>query len=263
MTQLLSQTDTKSPSAKLKLDSQLLQRTIKKALEKGGEFAEIYVENRISRNILMEEGKFKGAVFNIIQGAGVRVISGEKTGYASTDDITEKNLFHAAEVAFYVARESKAQPPVDIKEGKRLSFIAVRIPLEEVAARAAHEAYSMLDPQPVKTQRAAVIFDPDVAYAILGGIISAIIGERVLQAASFLGKRLGQKIATELLTIIDDGTQAKGLSSSPFDGEGVPTEKNIIIEKGVLKSFMYNTIVAKRAGVRSRGNAQRDRYDRR
>jgi PmbA protein len=130
-------------------------------------------------------------------------------------------------------------------------------PAEEVAAKAARDAYEMLDPKPVKTQKAAVIFDRDVARALLGGILGAVNGERVLQGASFLGRRLGQKIGSELLTILDDGTRERGLASAPFDDEGVPTQKRIIVDKGVLRGFMYNTIVAKRAGVKSTGNARR------
>jgi len=91
----------------------------------------------------------------------------------------------------------------------------------------------------------------------LGGILGAINGERVLQGASFLAKKIDQKIASDLLTIIDDPTLKKGLGSKPFDGEGVPTQKRIIVDKGVLKGFMYNTIAAKRAGVKSTGNASR------
>lgn len=131
---------------------------------------------------------------------------------------------------------------------------------EDIAEKAARDAYEMLDPRMVETQKADVIFDPDVARSILGGILGAINGERVLQGASFLAKKLNQKIASELLTIIDDGTRPRGLASSPFDGEGVPTQKRIIVDKGVLKSFMYNTIVAKRAGVKSTGNASREGY---
>ena len=130
-------------------------------------------------------------------------------------------------------------------------------PAREVADKAAESAYSMLDPQMVETQKAPVLFDPDVAYSVLGGILAAVNGERVLQGASFLAKRMNQKIGVERMTIIDDGTRSRGLSSQPFDGEGVPTEKRVIVEKGVLKSFLYNTIVAKRAGVKSTGNASR------
>lgn len=130
-------------------------------------------------------------------------------------------------------------------------------PASEIARKAAQKALEMLDPKPVKTQRASVIFDPDVAYAILGGIIQAVNGESVLQGASFLGKKLGQKIASELITIIDDGTLEKGLASAPFDGEGVPTQKRLIVENGVLRGFLYNTYAARRAGVKSTGNAVR------
>ncbi|MCX7974913.1 MAG: TldD/PmbA family protein [Candidatus Aminicenantes bacterium] len=139
-------------------------------------------------------------------------------------------------------------------------FYADLPPLEEVASKAAREASEMLDPRPVKTQRAAVIFDREVAYALLGGILSALNGERVLQGASFLGKKLGQKIASDFLTLIDDGLRPKGLASKPFDGEGVATQRRIIVHKGILQGYMYNTIVAKRAGVESTGNASRNSF---
>jgi PmbA protein len=133
---------------------------------------------------------------------------------------------------------------------------------KELADKAALDAYMMLDPRMVKTQRAAVIFDPDVARAILGGILAAINGERVLQGASFLAGKLGQKIISENITIIDDGTIPRGLSTHPFDGEGVPTQKRKIIENGVLKGFLYNTGIAKRAGTQSTGNATRGDFSR-
>jgi len=128
---------------------------------------------------------------------------------------------------------------------------------DEIATKAAREAFLMLDPRKVKTQKAAVICDPDVARVLLGGILAAVNGERVLQGASFLGQKLDQKIGCELITLIDDGTRPRGLGSRPFDGEGVPTQRRIIVDKGVLKGFMYNTIVGKRAGVKSTGNASR------
>ena len=132
---------------------------------------------------------------------------------------------------------------------------------EEIAAKAARSAYEMLDPGKVKTRKAAVIFDPDVAYAILGGIRTALNGEEVLQGASFLGDKLDQHVASDLVTLIDDGVMDKGLASAPFDGEGVPTKRRILIEGGFLRGFMYNTIVARRAGVKSTGNATRGGFN--
>jgi PmbA protein len=136
-------------------------------------------------------------------------------------------------------------------------FFADLVSLEEIAAKASLRAWELLDPVMINTQRAAVIFDPDVARSLIGGIISAINGERVLQGASFLKDNLNKQFASSLLSIIDDGTRNKSLGSAPFDGEGVPTMKNILVQNGILKSFIYNTKAAKRAGVKSTGNASR------
>ena len=115
-------------TAEIEIDQSLLNWTIRRALEKGGEFAEVYVEHRISRRIVMEESKFKSGVFGISQGAGVRVLSGDKTGYAYTDELTEERLLRAAEVASYVARDSKQIAPVDIEEATRDSLGTVGCP---------------------------------------------------------------------------------------------------------------------------------------
>lgn len=142
-------------------------------------------------------------------------------------------------------------------EGCTRRFFADLVSPEELAEEAARSAYEMLDPRMVATQRAPVIFHRDVAYALLGGILGAINGERVLQGASFLADKVGERIGTDMMTIVDDGTIPKGLASSPFDGEGVPTQRRTIVDQGVLQGFMYNTMVASRAGVQSTGNASR------
>jgi PmbA protein len=136
-------------------------------------------------------------------------------------------------------------------------FFADLVSPEEIAEIASQKAWELLDPVMINTQRAAVIFDPSVARSLVGGIIAAINGERVLQGASFLKDHLNKSIASPLLSITDDGTRAKSLSSAPFDGEGVPTMKNILIQNGYLRSYIYNTRAAKRAGVKSTGNASR------
>ena len=113
----------------------------------------------------------------------------------------------------------------------------------------------------ISTQRASVIFDPVVAQSLLGGIITAINGERVMQGASFLKDHLNKQFASSLLTMVDDGTRQRSLGSAPFDGEGVPTKKNILVQNGILKSFIYNTKAASRAGVTSTGNASRGGFN--
>ena len=93
---------------------------------------------------------------------------------------------------------------------------------EEVAAKAARNAYEMLDPRTGQDPESGRHLRSRRRRALLGGILAAVNGESVLQGASFLAKELGQKIASDLLTVIDDGTRPKGLASAPFDGEGVP-----------------------------------------
>jgi PmbA protein len=136
-------------------------------------------------------------------------------------------------------------------------FFTDLVSLEEIAALASAKAIELLDPVMIKTQRASVIFDPNVARSLLGGILTAINGERVLQGASFLKDSLNKQFASPLLTLIDDGTLPRKPGSAPFDGEGVPVRKNILVENGVLKCFIYNSKAAKRAGLASTGNASR------
>ena len=141
-------------------------------------------------------------------------------------------------------------------------FFADLESLDDIAASAAQKAWELLDPQMVRTQRAPVIFDSLVASSLLRGVIAAVNGERVLQGASFLQNSMDQQFASSLLTITDDGTRAKGAGSSPFDGEGMPTQKRVLVERGVLRGFIYNTQVAARAGIESTGNASRGGYTR-
>lgn len=122
-----------SRPATARLDPALLDRIIARALGRGGEFAEVYVENRTSRNILMEESRFKSAEFGISQGAGVRVIQGDKTGYAYTDELTEAKLLRAAEMASFVAAGSDAARPVNVRAEMRPSFVTVKLALDQVA----------------------------------------------------------------------------------------------------------------------------------
>jgi PmbA protein len=132
---------------------------------------------------------------------------------------------------------------------------------QEIAEKAARKAYEMLDPRMVRTQKAAVIIDPDAASSILSGILRAIDGERVLQGASFLAGQVGTAILPGHVTLIDDGIRTRGLASRPFDGEGVPTQRRTIVENGVLQGYMYNSIAASRAGTTSTGNASRRGFD--
>jgi PmbA protein len=128
---------------------------------------------------------------------------------------------------------------------------------EAVGTVAAQRALRRLGARKVKTQEVPVIFDPLVANSILGHIFEGVNGDSVYRRASFLAGRLAQKIASENVTVIDDGTMVGGFGTSPFDGEGVPTRRTVVIENGVLKSYLLNTYTAKKLGLQTTGNASR------
>jgi PmbA protein len=136
-------------------------------------------------------------------------------------------------------------------------FFSDLLPLEEIASAASGKALELLDPVMINTQKAAVIFDADVARSLFGGIVTSLDGERVIQGASFLKDYLNRQFASPLITIIDDGTLRRSLGSAPFDAEGVPTSRIVLVENGVINNFIYNTKAARRAGVQSTGSASR------
>jgi PmbA protein len=129
---------------------------------------------------------------------------------------------------------------------------------EAIGKEAARRAVRMLGASKVKSQKVPVIFDPMMAASFVGGIAAAANGDAVFKKSSFLASKLGESIAPPSLTIVDDGLMARGLGTSPFDGEGVPTRRTAIVDRGVLKAFLYDTFTARKARAHSTGNASRD-----
>jgi PmbA protein len=82
-------------------------------------------------------------------------------------------------------------------------------------------------------------------------------GDSVYRGASFLAGKLGQAVASASVTVIDDGTMRGGFGTSPFDGEGIPTRRTTVIDKGVLSSYLLNTYTAKKLGLQTTANASR------
>jgi PmbA protein len=130
-------------------------------------------------------------------------------------------------------------------------------PPEEIGRIAARRAARMLGARKVKTQKAVIIFEPQQAAGFFGGLAGAVNGDLVHKKSSFLARLLGKRIASGQVTLADDGTLAGGLATRPFDGEGVASQRTVVIENGVLKSFLYDTYTARKTGARSTGNAAR------
>jgi PmbA protein len=102
-----------------------------------------------------------------------------------------------------------------------------------------------------------VIFDQEMAGSLLGTLCGALSGYALYKGASFLIGQLGKKIAPETVTVYDDGRMQRGFGSRPFDGEGLPTRKTPVIERGVLKSYLLDTYSGRKLGMASTGNASR------
>ena len=128
---------------------------------------------------------------------------------------------------------------------------------ESVGTEAARRTLRRLDARRVPTQRVPIVFAPEIARSLIGAIFDAANGDSIYRGASFFTGKLDEQVAAESINVIDDGTIAGGFGSSPFDGEGLPTRRKIIVENGILKTYLLNTYTARKLKMRSTGNAVR------
>ena len=130
-------------------------------------------------------------------------------------------------------------------------------PPEEVGRTAARRALRRLNAVKVPTQKVPVVFEPRTARTLLDNLFEAVHGMSVYRHESFLAGKLGEKVASEHVTVIDDGTIPGLFGTSPFDDEGVPSRRTVVIDRGVLKSYLLNSYAARKLGLKTTGNAAR------
>src|SRR5664279_6075758 len=128
---------------------------------------------------------------------------------------------------------------------------------EEIGRIAQQRTLRRLGARKVKTARVPIVFENTVAGSLIGHIFEAVNGDSVYRGASYLAGKLNEKIAGENINVVDDGTMRGGFGTSPFDSEGVPSRKTVVVENGVLKSYLLNTYTAKKLGLQTTGNASR------
>jgi PmbA protein len=126
-----------------------------------------------------------------------------------------------------------------------------------VGRRAAERTVRRLGARKVPTQKAPVIFDSVTARSLIGNIFEAVEGDSIYRKASFLTGKLGQRVASEHVTVIDDGGLPGLFGTSPFDDEGVPSRRTVVIDRGVLQSYLRTSYAARKLGLRTTGNAAR------
>jgi TldD protein len=336
------------------IEESVLSRTLHRALAKGGDFAEVFAEDRRSSAATFDDGKVEELRSGRERGAGVRVVRGETTGYAHTADLSEAGLSEAAEAAAAAASTGGPgativpltrranTPPHDVKvlpegvekarkvemltraddaarsvgdavrqvtvsyaDGRRRILVAnsdgllteddqVRTRFfvnavavgdtgmqtgmeapgftvgfeyfdehspEDIAKIAAARALSKLTARPAPSGKVPVVLKRGAGGVLFHeacghGLEADLVGR---DASVFRG-RVGEQVASPLITLVDDGGLAREWGASAIDDEGAPAQRNVLIEDGVLTDYMWDLVRARKEGRTSSGNGRRETY---
>ena len=333
-----------------------LESYLAEALSHGGDYADLYFEYLLTSSIGIDESIVKSAAQGVSMGVGVRVISGERTGYAYSDDLAPEKIRKAARVAAYIAAGPSKVETFNLKEGRthdlypvavapaetalaervelvrradraaraydsrifqvqavyadnlrqvlvatsegvltadrqplarlsisvlarenggppqrghsggggrvELSFFENQKTPEEFAGEAAREAIAMLGAVDAPAGETTVVLGPGwpgiLLHEAVGHGLEADFNRKGLSA--FTG-RIGQKVASELCTVIDDGTISHRRGSLNMDDEGQPTQRNVLIEKGVLRGYLQDKLSSSLLGAAPTGSGRRESYE--
>ena len=341
---------------KFALTGQDLQSYLGEALSRGGEYADLYFEYLATTSLSLDESIVKSATQGVSLGVGIRVIAGERTGYAYSDDLSPDKIRHAARVAACIADGPASiektgftdaarhnlypvlQAPADLPLSERVKLVQ----RADEAARAADarvfqvqagyvdslkhvlvatsDGVLSTDRQPMARMNVMVLAregqsgTPQRGFAGGGGRVSLdfFVGEKSPEAFAreavrqavvqltavdapagehvvVLGKgwpgvllheavghgleadfnrkgvsafsgRVGQRVASELVTVIDDGTLHSRRGSLNVDDEGTPTQRNVLIENGVLRGYLQDRLSSRILGSRGTGSGRRESY---
>ena len=324
-----------------------------KALSSGGEFADIFVERSTPFSIVCEDGKIEKVISGFDYGAGVRLIFGQRTAYAYTNELTTESLLEIADAVRQAASKgsqgvvltlTKNKPRTDffiikaprvvdtsrkieivlransiartldrhirqaqvsyrehfqrvmiansdgvIAEDERTYLTALvhvvasdgdvvqtgyesiggnigmelfdLTPLEEAAEIAVKRAVMMLSARKAPAGRMPVVLSSEAGGTMIHEAVGHGLEADLAQSGlSVYSNRMGERIASPLITVLDDATIAGKRGSFRFDDEGVDSEKTVLVDKGILKTFMYDRLTAMKDGARSTGNGRRESY---
>jgi TldD protein len=337
------------------IEREVLERTLGAALHHGGDFAEVFAEDRAGSTARLDDAKVEELVSGHDRGAGIRVIRGETTGFAHTSDLSEAGLRRAAEAAAAAARgadsgermvsldEATPAPeqspvvvlPASVPKARKIELLeraesAARsagsqikqvgvtyadsrrrilvansdgllaeddrvrtrfsvscvatgdmgmqtahegpgrtagfelfdeIEPEEVARTAAERAITLLSARPAPSGKHTVVLKRGA-----GGVLfheacgHGLEADLVRKDASVFKGRVGEQVASPLVTLIDDGTYAGEWGTYAIDDEGQPARKNVLIENGMLTDYMWDLVRARKEGRASSGNGRRETY---
>jgi len=350
------------------MDRRELLETLKIALSKGGNFADIYIEDRVGNEVTCEDGRIEKVVSGQDMGAGIRLISGETRLYSSTNEVTEAGLKGLArEIANGLPESEKIRkigrcpyfnevganvvhriekPPAEVSIEKKIELVLlgdriarevdrerirqvsinysditldiiianlspsskygtakgnivqekriyttylVRVVAQEgeiiqtgyeplgglvgfelfdkndignITRKAAERAVKMLFAKRAPTGEMEVVLGSaaggTMIHEAIGHFLEADLVQKKVSPA-YLGK-LGKRVTSELITVIDDPTIPNHRGSFHFDDEGTPAQKTILVERGMLRSYLYDRFTAEKAKTSSTGNGRRESY---
>jgi PmbA protein len=190
----------------------------------------------------------EGATFARATGSSVLVTSGGFRGRS-----------HGSYVSLVL------HPVADDDAGKKRSgyhwsakrHLAELDPAEEVGREAARRTLAKLGAKKIATQEMPVVFDPDAARSILGLLAGCVLGGAIFRRSSYLLDRLDTQVASELVNVVDDPLIKRGPGSRAFDGEGLLSRKNVVVEKGVLRTFLVDSYSGRKLDRPSTASASR------
>jgi len=209
------------------------------------EAAALEADPRITNS---DGGSFDAATGRMVLANSRGFVGGYRTSYAGVS-------------AAPLAMDANGQMQRDGWWSSARSFAHLDSP-EDVGKEAARRTLRRLGARRVATQRVPIVFSAEVARSLVGSVFEAASGDAIWRSASFLAGKLGESIAAASINIVDDhtmllGTGAGGYGTSPFDGEGLPSRRNVVVENGVLQTYLLNTYTARKLGMKSTHNASR------
>ncbi len=336
------------------IDHDVLERVLSTAMRSGGEFAEVYAEDKRSTSAGLDDGRVEQVTSGRDRGAGIRVVAGETTGFAHTSDLSEAGLRNAAEAAAAAARQGGggtrtiALSPVDVvrrstvdtypdavaKADKvellrrideaargagdaivqvsagygdsrkrvlvansdglladdevvrclmRISVVADgdtgmqtgyhtmghtvgfeifdTVDVEEMAREAARQALTKLKARPAPSGSMPVVIKQGTGGVLFHeacghGLEADLVGK----GASVYRGKTGETVASPLVTVVDDGTMAGEWGTLSIDDEGHGTQRNVLIQDGVLTDYMYDFLRSRKERRAPSGNGRRQSY---
>ncbi len=216
---------------------------------------------------LAERGVLALEVERAARAFDARIGRFRRTTYSDAEVTTTLATTHGVRAAYRETSVGVMTSPVASQDGERQIGYhgeGARRPSDldarQVGARAARRAVEKLGARPFPTRKLPVVLDPWMSMSLLGAIAPLFSADNVLKGRSLFADRIGERVASERITIVDDARRRGGLRSAPFDGEGIATAPRTLVERGVLRGYLTNTKTARRLGTASGANARRASY---